>query len=129
MHRNRWLRSTAGRVIFALGAGLLAVTPMLARAQTTGVDGTQTYMLTPQQKAALLDHGTESAVDASLLRAQDGGVTDRRIHGEVGMMIGTHDTRGIYGDAVVPLGNNATVGFSFEDYQTAPGKFRWHHPQ
>ena len=130
MQRNRpSSQPTIAPAILVLGAALLAVIPMMAAAQTTGGDGTQTYILTPQQKAAVLDHSSESAVDASLLRAQNGGLADHRIHGEIGMMIGTHDTRGIYGDAVVPLGNNAIAGFSFEDYQTAPGRFRWHHSQ
>ena len=45
------------------------------------------------------------------------------------MTVGTHNTRGIYGDAVIPLGNGATAAISIEDYHTDPGKFRWRHNQ
>jgi hypothetical protein len=113
------------RAGFVLGVVLLSASPAMVGAQITSADGTQTYVLTPQQKADLLANGTESRVDASLLRAQNSG--DGKIHGEVGMMVGTHNTRGIYGDAVVPLGHGATAAFSFENYQTDPGKFRWRH--
>jgi hypothetical protein len=123
MPRNRSNRSTLTPVGLALGAALFLAMPMAARAQSTSADGTQTYALTPEQKAKLL------AVDASLRRAEDGGAGDGHIHGEVGMMVGTRNTHGIYGNAVIPLGHGATAAISFENYQTDPGKFRWHRNQ
>ena len=114
-------RSTFCAASFALLVGV----PIAAHAQTTNPDGSRTYALTPQEKARLLDQGSEATVDAALRRAEDGGEGDGRIHGEIGMTIGTHDTRGLYGDAVIPLGHNATAAISFDHYQTDPGKFRW----
>ena len=127
MHRDRPDYLSIRRAGCALGVILLGALPAIAGAQITAPDGTQTYMLTPQEKADLLAHGSESRVDASLLRAQNGG--DGKIHGEVGMTLGTRNTRGIYGDAVVPLGHGATAAVSFENYQTDPGKFRWRRGQ
>lgn len=39
----------------------------------------------------------------------------RRIHGEVGMMIGTNGTRGMFGSAVAPLGETGSVAVAFEN--------------
>ena len=110
-----------------LGGALLAATPAAAMAQSANADGTQTYALTPEQKARLLDQGSETAVDASLLRAENGGTNDGKIHGDMGVTVGTHSTHGVYGDAVVPLGSGATAAFSFENYQSAPVKGRLNH--
>jgi hypothetical protein len=123
MHRDRPAYLPIRRVGVVLGVILLGASPAMVGAQVTAPDGTQTYALTPQEKADLLANGSESRVDASLLRAQNGG--DGKIHGDVGMMVGTRNTRGVYGDAVVPLGQGATAAFSFENFQTDPGKFRW----
>jgi hypothetical protein len=122
MPRNPSCRSIA----LGLAAALLATSAAVI-AQSTNADGTQTYVLTQQQKDQLMATGSETAVDASLLRAQNGGTNDGKIHGDVGMTVGTHNTHGVYGDAVVPLGGGATAAFSFENYQTAPVKGRWNH--
>lgn len=108
-----------------LVTALLTAAPVAVEAQSANADGTQTYTLTQQQKDQLMATGSESAVDASLLRARNGG--DGKIHGEIGMTVGTRNTRGIYGDAVVPLGHGATAAISFDHYQTDPGKVRWRH--
>lgn len=41
--------------------------------------------------------------------------TGQRIHGEVGMMIGTNGTRGVFGSAVAPLGETGSVAVAFEN--------------
>jgi hypothetical protein len=97
---------------------------MASAAPAAGSEGT-VIALTPEQKAAVLANGTEEAVDASLARAENGGASPRGIHGEMGMTVGTRNTRGIYGNAVIPLGRGATVAISFDHYQTDPGQFRW----
>ncbi|MBC7504193.1 MAG: hypothetical protein H7267_00445 [Sandarakinorhabdus sp.] len=43
--------------------------------------------------------------------------TDRRPHGEVGVMIGTGGARGIYGVVGVPVGQNGSAVLSFSDSQ------------
>jgi len=126
MNRDWSDRSSLRCAGFALGALLLGAMPALVAAQVTGEPG-QTYSLTAQQKADILANGTEAQVDDSLLWARSGG--DGKIHGEVGMEVGTRNTRGIYGNAVIPLGKGATMALSFDHYQTDPGKFRWRHNQ
>lgn len=74
-----------------------------------------TLTLTPAEKAQLLDRNTEDSVDAARAGiAGDGGSRDRAIHGEMGVMVGTNGTRGAYGTAAIPLGDNAGAVVSFE---------------
>lgn len=42
---------------------------------------------------------------------------DTKIHGEVGMFIGTGGARGLYGTTAVPLGENGMAQFSFSTSQ------------
>lgn len=100
----------------------LALLPAVAvPAQTSApADAPNVLSLSDAQKQELLAHNTESSVDAA--RAGLGnGAPGRQIHGEIGAMIGTHGTRGIYGTAAVPLGDNAGAVFSFED-----SRYGWH---
>lgn len=99
----------------------LALLPAAALpAQDAPVGDPNILSLSDAQKQALLAHNTESSVDAA--RAGLGnGAPGRQIHGEIGAMIGTHGTRGIYGTAAVPLGDNAGATFSFED-----SRYGWH---
>ncbi len=66
--------------------------------------------LTPAQRAAVLE-----AAALHPNRGLDGGGLDRRIHGEVGMEIGTNGERAIYGTAIVPLGDTGSAAISFFD--------------
>lgn len=91
-----------------IGALLLAA-PALA----TDAEPAQIIRLTPAEKAAALEGGSEAKADAALNRAAGGG-TDRAIHGEVGAMIGTGGARGVFGTAAIPLGDNAGAIISFE---------------
>ncbi|MBA2936094.1 hypothetical protein HZF05_18585 [Sphingomonas sp. CGMCC 1.13654] len=82
-----------------------------------------TLRLSDAQKQELLAHNTESSVDAA--RAGLGnGAPGRQIHGEIGAMFGTHGTRGIYGTAAVPIGDNASAAVSFEDSRYGYGRHR-----
>lgn len=73
-----------------------------------------TLSLTDEQKMAVLNSNTEDGVDAA--RAGLGGSSNagRGIHGEIGAVIGSHGTRGAYGTAAIPLGDNAGAALSFE---------------
>jgi hypothetical protein len=97
---------------------LLPATALSAQAAPAG--DANTLSLSDAQKQELLAHNTESSVDAA--RAGLGnGAPGRQIHGEIGAMIGSHGTRGIYGTAAVPLGDNAGAVVSFED-----SRYGWH---
>ncbi len=76
-----------------------------------------TVSLTPEQREAAL----EAAATRSG-RELDGNGPDRKIHGEMGIEVGTGGERAMYGTAVVPLSDNATAAFSFE---TGRSNYRW----
>ena len=73
-----------------------------------------TMRLTDEEREAILDANTEdeaAAARGELTESEDFG---RGVHGEVGVMIGSHGTRGIYGTADIPLGDNGGATISFE---------------
>ncbi|WBO24218.1 hypothetical protein [Sphingomonas abietis] len=82
-------------------------------AQSTPLADPDTLSLTDAQKSELLAHDTESSVDAARTGLGSGG-PDRRIHGEVGVMVGSNGARGAYGTAAIPLGDNAGAMVSVE---------------
>jgi hypothetical protein len=95
----------------------------------TAATAEEVYRLTPAQRDAAIAAGSQRTdtdtpallpapgladLDGrSLYDDQDPGKPDRKIHGEMGMFVGTGGTRGIFGTAVVPLGDNATATLSF----------------
>ena len=99
---------------------LLAIlaTPCLAQsADTPPASGV--VSLTPEQREAALEAGAQrAAADLS------GGAGDRRVHGEMGVEVGTGGERAIYGTAVVPIGQNGVAAFSYEQGQSARWKGR-----
>jgi hypothetical protein len=108
--------------VLALALCLPGTLPTASWAQSSLSAG-RTYSLTPEQKADILANGSESRVDESLLQARSGG--DGKIHGEMGVTVGTNNTRGLYGNAVIPLGKGATAAIAFDHYRTDLGKHRW----
>jgi hypothetical protein len=98
--------------MLALAAGTLAVAPL--QAQAVAGDAGQTIRLSPEQIAKLRDSGTESSAAAAAGELTGGGM-GRGIHGEFGVTVGTHGTRGAYGVAAIPLGENAGAVVSFEN--------------
>jgi hypothetical protein len=56
---------------------------------------------------ALSPEAREATLEAAASRGRDdlSGGNKRAIHGEVGMMMGTHGTRALWGTAAVPLGD------------------------
>ncbi len=87
----------------------------------------QVYRLTPAEREAAIaaashrtdtdtpallpDPGRDRVLESSLYAGDER--PDRRVHGEVGMTIGTGGTRGIYGTTVAPLGETGTAAFAF----------------
>jgi hypothetical protein len=83
-----------------------------ARPVPSAIPGT--LRLTDQQKMAVLNGNTEDSVDTARAGLGGSGIAGRGIHGEIGAMIGSHGTRGAYGVAAIPLGNDAAAVVSFE---------------
>jgi len=98
-------------VLCALGA--LAASAQAQDAATPS--GTVT--LTPEQREAALEAGAARARDESLQY----GASDRRVHGEVGVEVGSRGERAAYGTMVAPIGQNGIAAFS---YSTGQGP-RW----
>jgi len=98
---RRWL--AAGLVVAAFGC-------CAASAQAVPADEEPGVIrLSPAERSAVLD--STAAENADLT----GGNFGRQVHGEIGAMIGTGGTRGIYGTAAVPLGDTGMAIFSFEN--------------
>ena len=71
-----------------------------------------TLSLTEAEKEALIAGNTRrDLADPTATPRQ----TDRRPHGEVGVMVGTGGARGFYANTAVPLGENGWAAFSFEN--------------
>ncbi|WP_420136375.1 hypothetical protein [Sphingomonas sp.] len=77
-----------------------------------------TVRLTPEEREAALEYGASHPARP----IDDNGIApDGRIHGEVGVAVGTGGYRSTYGSAVVPLGDTGAAAFSF---QTDRSNFR-----
>jgi len=77
-----------------------------------------TVALTPEQREAAIEAGAAQAKDLSLQY----GASDRRVHGEVGVEVGSHGERAAYGTLVAPIGQSGVAAISYGTGQ-AP---RWH---
>ena len=69
--------------------------------------------LSPAAKEKILEAAATRNAKAVGEPAIDG--VGRQIHGEIGMMIGTNGTRGVFGSAVAPLGETGSVAVAFEN--------------
>lgn len=92
---------------FVLWAGLMA--PGVA-AQPSNAE---VRRLSPEQKESILRGSDGSATDAFLSAARGGGASSQ-IHGEVGAMVGSGGSRGIFGTTHVPLGERGSATFFIE---------------
>jgi hypothetical protein len=107
----------SGMIRLALTALALSAPGFAAQAQTSQpVSGT--ISLTPEQREAALEAGATRATD-DLLQYGNG---DRRVHGEIGVEVGSRGERAAYGTVVTPIGKNGVAAFS---YATGQGP-RWH---
>jgi len=100
---------TAYRVLarhgFLLAAALMVGS--VAHAEETVIS------LSPAEKAKLLDAAAERPRPASGELPING--LGSQIHGEVGMFVGTGGSRGVFGSAVAPLGQNGQIAVAFEN--------------
>ena len=102
---------------FLLAFGALAAFAVPAAAQTASVPS-GTIALTPEQREAAVEAGAAARVADESLR---NGASDRRVHGEVGVEIGSRGERAAYGTLVAPVGQNGVAAIS---YGTGQGP-RW----
>ena len=96
-------------------AALTAAQPILSPADDT-------IRLSDEQRMEILNHNTVESAAAARGEHADSRSAGRGIHGEVGVMIGSHGTRGVYGTAEIPLGDNAGATVSFESSRYGYGR-------
>lgn len=109
------------RLITRLAAALVALAAATAPALAEDLSAASAL---PAEPIGLSDHDREAALEAGAARAANelpiNGL-DRRVHGEIGMEIGSRGSRALYGSAIVPLGESGSAEMSFMTGQTA----RW----
>jgi hypothetical protein len=93
----------------------LTLAPGLAGAETV-TQWTPERIEAAKEAAAVRKLGADTEI-------MNGAASDRRVHGEVGVAIGTGGYRSIYGTAVAPLGNDGVFAFSFENTQFDQGRY------
>jgi hypothetical protein len=104
------LRALSIVASLALGTSALADVP-----RTASSGGT--VALSEDEREAALEAGATRAAQELPING-----LDRKVHGEVGMEVGTGGYRAMYGTAVVPLGQSGYAQFSFMTGQM--GRFR-----
>jgi hypothetical protein len=92
-------------------ASLTMGTAALADAPRTAPSGA-TIALSDDEREAALEAGATRAAQELPING-----LDRKVHGEVGMEIGTGGYRAMYGTAVVPIGQTGYAQFSFMNGQ------------
>ncbi len=114
MSPNARALSIAFALALGWSCGATAAVAQSATSQPAPATDGDIRRLTDEQRDAILNANTvESAARA---RGEQPGPTgpDRRVHGEVGFMIGTNGARGAYGAAEIPLGDRGAAAVSFE---------------
>jgi hypothetical protein len=92
---------------------LLVAAPSVAYADT--------ITLTAEQAEAAKESGASRNARDAELGLEPG--RDHTIHGEMGVAVGTGGYRSMYGTAIVPLGDSATLGLSFAQEQYNGGRY------
>jgi hypothetical protein len=91
--------------------------PTTATTQPAPATADNEIRLTDAQRADIIENNTADKAAAARGELTEAERIARGIHGEVGVMIGSNGTRGIYGTADIPLGDNAGATVSFESSQ------------
>jgi len=89
-------------------------TPAPVAAQSAPSAPDDTIRLTDEERWKILEGNTVESAAAARGELADSERPARGIHGEVGVMIGSHGTRGAYGTADIPLGENGSATVSVE---------------
>ena len=95
-------------------ASLAQSAPEQAAASATLPPSSDVRRLTDEQRREIEDNNTEEKAAAIRGELVGSRTLAPGIHGEIGAMIGSHGTRGIYGTAEIPLGDNGAAMVSFE---------------
>jgi hypothetical protein len=106
-------------VIGLLGVAWSAVGSAAASAKdatTLTQQAPGTVALSAEERARVLDTASRRSDDDLPING-----ADRKIHGTVGMEIGSRGGRALYGSTIVPLGETGTAAFSFMTGQSG----RW----
>lgn len=105
----------------ALALALTSYAPAAA-AQTASAPAApvadDTVRLTDEQRLAILDQITPESAAAARGELPGSSLASRGVHGEIGVVIGSHGTRGVYGAAEIPLGDNASATVRYENFRT-----------
>lgn len=91
----------------------LRVVALFAAAPLPSLASAETLAPTDAQSEAILAGNSEASVDAAPV-GHPGDPTGRKVHGEMGVAIGSHGLRGVYGTAAIPLGAEAGAVVSVE---------------
>jgi len=103
----------SGGMKFILIAAL-ALAPTLAAAETV-TQWTPERIEAAKEAAAVRNMKSDASVVS-------GSPSDRGVHGEVGVAIGTGGYRSVFGAAALPLGQSGLFAFSFENSQFDQGR-------
>ena len=122
------IKATIAAVALAVAGPAFAAEPVAAPAAAPGT----VYRLSPDEIAQIdpkpLAQDPKLAYDPlfdrSLFAPGEAVRTDRRPHGEVGAFVGTGGARGIYGTTTVPVGENGSASFSFENSNYGDRRYR-----
>ena len=104
----------AAGVVCSSTASLAQSAPAVAATEAAPSASGDTIRLTDEQRMKILNNNTPDSAAAARGELTESDKVGRGIHGEVGIMIGSHGTRGIYGAADIPLGDNAGASIAFE---------------
>jgi hypothetical protein len=99
---------TAHRTLARYGLALAALL-----AASAAVAEETVVSLSPEAKEKLLEAAASRPPKMIGEPAING--LDRGVHGEVGMFVGTGGSRGVFGSAVAPVGQNGQVAIAFEN--------------
>jgi hypothetical protein len=114
--RPRALPIVLGLAVAACGWPAAGVAQVAAPVTQAAPDA-DTIRLSDEQRNAILAGNTLESAAAARGELSGAERAARGVHGEVGVMIGTNGTRGIYGVAAIPLGEHGEAVLSFENSQ------------
>jgi hypothetical protein len=83
---------------------------LLTAAAAPALAEEQVIALSPAEKEKLLDAAADRNVNAIDVPTING--LSRRPHGEIGMFVGSHGSRGVFGSSVVPIGEESMLAVS-----------------